>query len=247
MPAAADRALPGAPAARGRRPGRHPERGLDAAGRGAGALRAGRRRRLPQARGREPDRQLQGPGDDGRRLARRRATGAEAVICASTGNTAASAAAYAARAGHARRGDRPRGQDRDRQARPGADARRARDRAARATSTRRCEIVRELADSHPIELVNSVNPYRIEGQKTAAFEVCDELGERARRARDPGRQRRQHHRLVDGLPGVRAPRRSSTASRPRAPRRSSTATRSRTPRRSPRRSGSATRRAGRRR
>ena len=38
------------------------------------------------------------------------------------------------------------------------------------------KIVRELAARHPIELVNSVNPYRIEGQKTAAFEVCDELG-----------------------------------------------------------------------
>ena len=38
-------------------------------------------------------------------------------------------------------------------------------------------IVRELADRHPIELVNSVNPYRIEGQKTAAFEVIEELGE----------------------------------------------------------------------
>src|SRR5918997_976303 len=37
-------------------------------------------------------------------------------------------------------------------------------------------IVRELAERHPIELVNSVNPYRIEGQKTAAFEVCEELG-----------------------------------------------------------------------
>jgi threonine synthase len=38
-------------------------------------------------------------------------------------------------------------------------------------------IVRELAEKHPIELVNSVNPYRIEGQKTAAFEVVEELGE----------------------------------------------------------------------
>jgi threonine synthase len=38
-------------------------------------------------------------------------------------------------------------------------------------------IVRKLADKHPIELVNSVNPYRIEGQKTAAFEVVEELGE----------------------------------------------------------------------
>ena len=39
------------------------------------------------------------------------------------------------------------------------------------------EIVRKLADDHPVELVNSVNPYRIEGQKTGAYEVCDELGE----------------------------------------------------------------------
>ena len=38
-------------------------------------------------------------------------------------------------------------------------------------------IVRELADKHPIELVNSVNPYRIQGQKTAAFEVMEEMGE----------------------------------------------------------------------
>ena len=39
------------------------------------------------------------------------------------------------------------------------------------------EIVREIAKKHPVELVNSVNPYRIEGQKTAAFETCDELGQ----------------------------------------------------------------------
>ena len=60
--------------------------------------------------------------DRGMTVAVSRATGkgAEAVICASTGNTAASAAAYAARAGHARRGDRAGGQDRARQARPGA-------------------------------------------------------------------------------------------------------------------------------
>ena len=63
--------------------------------------------------------------------------GAEAVICASTGNTAASAAAYAARAGLTGAVIVPGGQDRHRQARPGADARRPGDRAARATSTRR--------------------------------------------------------------------------------------------------------------
>ena len=38
------------------------------------------------------------------------------------------------------------------------------------------EIVRELSSEHPIELVNSVNPYRIQGQKTAAFEIIDDLG-----------------------------------------------------------------------
>ena len=47
-----------------------------------------------------------------------------------------------------------------------------------ATSTRRCAIVRALAeqDDHPVTLVNSVNPFRLEGQKTAAFEICDDLG-----------------------------------------------------------------------
>jgi threonine synthase len=48
--------------------------------------------------------------------------------------------------------------------------------ALRGNFDQALEIVRELADRHPVELVNSVNPFRIEGQKTAAFEVCDELG-----------------------------------------------------------------------
>src|SRR3972149_1224917 len=49
--------------------------------------------------------------------------------------------------------------------------------ALRGNFDQALEIVRTLAASHPVELVNSVNPYRIEGQKTAAFEACDELGE----------------------------------------------------------------------
>ena len=49
--------------------------------------------------------------------------------------------------------------------------------ALRGNFDQALEIVRALADSHPVELVNSVNPYRIEGQKTAAFEVTEELGE----------------------------------------------------------------------
>jgi threonine synthase len=47
--------------------------------------------------------------------------------------------------------------------------------ALRGNFDQALEIVRGLAQRHPVELVNSVNPYRIEGQKTAAFEVCDEL------------------------------------------------------------------------
>ena len=66
-------------------------------------------------------------------------------------------------------------------------------------------LVRELVDRHPIALVNSVNQFRLEGQKTAAFEILEELGEH-RRALHPGRQRRQHHRLLEGLHRRRGPR-----------------------------------------
>lgn len=101
--------------------------------------------------------------------------GASAVICASTGNTSASAAAYAARAGlncvvlipenaialgklaqaliHG-----------------------ARVVAVRGNFDQALKLVREVAESYPIVLVNSLNPYRIEGQKTGAFEICDRLG-----------------------------------------------------------------------
>jgi threonine synthase len=49
--------------------------------------------------------------------------------------------------------------------------------ALRGNFDQALELVRRLAEKHPVELVNSVNPHRIAGQKTAAFEVCDELGE----------------------------------------------------------------------
>ncbi len=103
------------------------------------------------------------------------AQGAEAVICASTGNTAASAAAYAARAGLRGAVIVPEGKiaiGKLAQAlMHGASVV-----ALRGNFDDALRIVRELAEHHPIELVNSVNPFRIEGQKTAAFEVCDELG-----------------------------------------------------------------------
>src|SRR5688572_25089668 len=102
--------------------------------------------------------------------------GAEAVICASTGNTAASAAAYAARAGMRGAVIVPEGKIAIGKLAQ-ALMHGARVIALRGNFDDALRIVRELAASHPIELVNSVNPHRIEGQKTGAFEVLDELGE----------------------------------------------------------------------
>jgi threonine synthase len=102
--------------------------------------------------------------------------GAEAVICASTGNTAASAAAYAARAGLRGAVIVPEGKIAIGKLAQ-ALMHGARVIALRGNFDAALRIVRELAERHPVELVNSVNPYRIEGQKTAAFEVCDELGQ----------------------------------------------------------------------
>ena len=101
--------------------------------------------------------------------------GAEAVICASTGNTAASAAAYAARAGLRGAVIVPEGKIAIGKLAQ-ALMHGARVVALQGNFDDALTIVRELAQRHPIELVNSVNPHRIEGQKTAAFEVVEELG-----------------------------------------------------------------------
>lgn len=101
--------------------------------------------------------------------------GAEAVICASTGNTAASAAAYAARAGLRGVVIVPEGKIATGKLSQ-ALMHGARVIAMRGNFDQALEIVRTIVERHPIALVNSVNDFRIEGQKTAAFEVCDELG-----------------------------------------------------------------------
>jgi threonine synthase len=100
--------------------------------------------------------------------------GAKAVICASTGNTAASAAAYAARAGITCAVIVPEGKI--------AQGKMAQTlvHGARVISLQgnfdeALKLVRQLTDAHPIVLVNSVNEYRIEGQKTAAFEIHEAL------------------------------------------------------------------------
>jgi len=102
--------------------------------------------------------------------------GAKAVICASTGNTSASAAAYATKAGMACAVLVPDGKI--------AMGKLSQAIAHGATLLQvdgnfdDClTLARKLAESYPVELVNSVNPARIEGQKTAAFEVVDALGD----------------------------------------------------------------------
>ncbi len=108
-------------------------------------------------------------------VSRAKGRGAEAVICASTGNTAASAAAYAARAGLRGAVIVPEGKIAIGKLAQ-ALMHGARVVALQGNFDDALRIVRELAQKHPIELVNSVNPYRIEGQKTGAFEVVEELG-----------------------------------------------------------------------
>jgi threonine synthase len=102
--------------------------------------------------------------------------GAEAVVCASTGNTSASAAAYACRAGLKPIVLLPAGRI------AGGKMVQAIVHGAVVVQVDgnfdSClELARALADSYPVALVNSVNPVRIEGQKTAAFEIVDDLGD----------------------------------------------------------------------
>lgn len=101
--------------------------------------------------------------------------GARAVMCASTGNTSASAAAYAARAGLDCAVLIP----------SGAIAlgklaqaliHGAKVIAVEGNFDQALQLVRRITEEYPIVLVNSLNPYRIEGQKTGAFEICDTLG-----------------------------------------------------------------------
>jgi threonine synthase len=102
--------------------------------------------------------------------------GAKGVVCASTGNTSASAAAFAARAGltcavlipegHIALGKLAQ-----------ALVHGATVLQVRGNFDQSLEIVRELGERAPVTVVNSVNPYRIEGQKSGAFEIVDELGD----------------------------------------------------------------------
>lgn len=108
-------------------------------------------------------------------VAKAKEEGSDTVICASTGNTSAAAAAYAARAGLRCIIVIPEGKI-------------AMGKLAQAVMygaeiisingnfDEALAMVRKISETEPITLVNSVNPYRLEGQKTAAFEICDGLG-----------------------------------------------------------------------
>lgn len=101
--------------------------------------------------------------------------GVKAVICASTGNTAASAAAYAARAGMAAYVLIPQGKVAAGKL-AGALAYGARVLQIEGSFDDALSLVVEASQHTPIALVNSLNPYRLQGQKTAAFEIIEELG-----------------------------------------------------------------------
>jgi len=101
--------------------------------------------------------------------------GVRAVICASTGNTAASAAAYAARAGMRAVVLIPEGKVAAGKL-AGSVAYGAQVVQIQGSFDDALSLVLEISQKHPIALVNSLNPYRLEGQKTAAFEICDALG-----------------------------------------------------------------------
>ncbi len=103
-------------------------------------------------------------------------SGKKAVICASTGNTSASAAAYAARAGLKAYVLLPKGTVAIGKLSQ-AMIYGAKVLAIKGTFDDALYIVRKIGEMLPVEIVNSVNPYRLEGQKTAAFEICDVLGD----------------------------------------------------------------------
>ena len=103
--------------------------------------------------------------------------GARIVMCASTGNTSASAAAYTAKSGDMKcvvlipDGNIALGKLAQ------AMIHQAQVIAIKGNFDEALKLVRSITDQYPVELVNSINPFRIEGQKTAAFEICDFLGD----------------------------------------------------------------------
>jgi threonine synthase len=102
--------------------------------------------------------------------------GAQAVLCASTGNTSAAAAAYAARCGLDAYVLLPQGNIAQGKLAQ-AVAHGARVLPIDGNFDAALDIARQVSRRHPVAMVNSINPYRIEGQKTAAFEIVDALGD----------------------------------------------------------------------
>ena len=128
--------------------------------------------------------------------------GAKAVVCASTGNTSASAAAYAVRAGMTPIVLVPHGKI------AGPKLAQAVVHGGRIVAVEGnfddcLRLARALADDYPVALVNSLNPHRLAGQKTAAFEIVDDLGDAPDVHVLPVGNAREYLGVLDGLSGVR--------------------------------------------
>ena len=227
-------------------------RGRHAAGGRAWLSRADRLRGLAQGRGQQPDRLVQGPRHDGGDLARPRRPVPRPSSARRPATPRPRRRRTPSRAGLTpscwcrRAGSR-------RQDGAGRRARRHRSCRSTAGSTTACDRRASSAKDYPVALVNSVNPVRLEGQKTAAFEIVRRARRRPGPARAAGRQRGQHRGVLEGLPSStptderrHADARGCGVSRPRARRRSCAAqvVREAGDRRRPR-SGSATRPPGR--
>src|SRR5512135_1005668 len=108
-------------------------------------------------------------------VSKAKADGSDSVICASTGNTSASAAAYAARAGMKAYVLIPEGKIALGKLSQ-AMAHGAQVIQIEGNFDEALKVVRDISETEPVTLVNSLNPYRIEGQKTASFEIVERLG-----------------------------------------------------------------------
>ena len=130
------------------------------------------------------------------------ADGSNAIVCASTGNTSAAAAAYAARAGITAFVLIPEGK-----IALGKLAQAMIHGAVviqiRGNFDEGMRLVKEVADHAPVTIVNSINPYRLQGQKSAAFEIVDELGRAPDFSLPAGWKCREYYRALDRLQRVR--------------------------------------------
>ncbi len=198
-----DRGVPRSPARNRPNPGHHPPGGRNSARPRGRPVRAHRSGHVPEVRRRKPNRLVQGSRDV-RGDTKAVEEGAAAVCCASTGNTSASAAAYAAKAGLAMH--RPGAAGRDH---AWASSRRRSSTAPRFSRSKAnfdaaLEVARELGGRlHPIALRELGEPVPDRGTENVCVRDRRQSRTCTRLPRHAGRQRREHHRAMEGIRRVR--------------------------------------------